>query len=925
MRNSGKMLLLTLLSIGFLNAADVNVTSSVDSNVKVGDVYTREHTIKNNTNSVLVDMVFKMQNQENFTLDSSSLNANDSLTIKNIKLAKSAGKRDETYQLSAKLYDLTDKSIEFQDDFSGSSDWGSDCTIQNEEATATYDSTKGSGVCTKTIDINEDRAYEIKLKAKVEKYKSAGKVANVELSYTDSNGNILSKEYAKTISSSSLEEMNLYIPKAPSGATKLNIKVSTNQDKSVTFDDVEVSSYAINSQEDVNKTSNLTYTIQENNKPRTATACLSGLVWFDNDVDGIQDEDPAEHGIEDVTIHLLEDDTDTGKTTQTDANGTYLFDNLDPDHNYSVKVDLKEEYGSFTYPHRGDDESKDSDVDGYGYSENVYLKAGDTQSFDAGMVCCEHLSWIEIEKYTLDRNGNRVDADSIEEAPKLVVDDNVTWIYVVKNTSKETITDIDVVDDKYDTEIICHKDTLESNGTMECSKTDKVISGEYENRATVTGKGYDNEDVADEDLSHYIGVKTSCIGDFVWLDVNENGIQDSGENGLAGVKVELLDENGNQAVDFYGNKVEANITGSDGRYEFCGLDEGNYTIKVTPPSGYGISPKDQGNDDTKDSDINPTTGVSDTIELKGGESNLDVDGGLTKETQKTSCLGDYIWFDANKNGIQDSNESGIAGAKVELLDQNGNQAVDINGAPVNPIVTTSSGEYKFCNLAEGKYIIKVTPPSGYSISPENQGNDDTKDSDIDPTTGKTTIITLGSGVEDLNWDGGLIPNKNVGGEDRNGTACLGNYMWLDENLNGLQDSNEVGVVGVQVELYDANTNQLIATTRTDNNGKYEFCKLKPGKYKVKFEQPNTYLFTYKDKGDDLKDSDVDKSGWSPVVELEAGEKDMSIDAGIYCECDDYKVNPQNYKKVSGSVSLNSALALLLFIIFATSTLKYKRD
>jgi len=150
-------------------------------------------------------------------------------------------------------------------------------------------------------------------------------------------------------------------------------------------------------------------------------------------------------------------------------------------------------------------------------------------------------------------------------------------------------------------------------------------------------------------------------------------------------------------------------------------------------------------------------------------------------------------------------------------------------------------------------------------------------------------------------------------------------MWLDENLNGIQDSNEVGVVGIKVELYDANTNTLLETTKTDSNGKYEFCKLKPGKYKVKFEQPNTYLFTYKDKGDDLKDSDVDKSGWSPVIELEAGEKDMSIDAGIYCECDDYKVNPDKYKEVSGSISLNSALALLFFIIFATSTLKYKRD
>ena len=173
-------------------------------------------------------------------------------------------------------------------------------------------------------------------------------------------------------------------------------------------------------------------------------------------------------------------------------------------------------------------------------------------------------------------------------------------------------------------------------------------------------------------------------------------------------------------------------------------------------------------------------------------------------------------------------------------------------------------------------------------------------------------------------DGGEVSDSDKSHYKGEG-ACLGDYMWLDENLNGLQDSNEPGVVDIKVELYDANSNTLLATTKTNSQGKYLFCNLKPGVYKVKFEQPNTYLFTLRDQGSDDKDSDVDKSGWSHNVVIKPGDKDLTIDAGIYCECDDYIVNPQEYKEVSGEISLNSSLALLIFVIFATFTLRYKKS
>ncbi len=793
MKSSKSIMLLALLSISTLYANDVELTSSVDDNVKVGDIYTREHTIVNNTSSVLTDIVFNMENQEPYNISSSSLLSNESLTIKDVKFAKSAGNRDENYNLSAISYDLNNKSVVFSDDFNTTSDWGSYCTISNGVATTSYNENIGSGVCSRSVDIVEDKVYAIVLKAK-RSGEDVPKKAVVTLQYKNSNNEALSKVYKKEIeATNSLDEMTLYIPKAPQNSAKLDINIYTALNSEVTIDDVEIDSFDVVSQSNISKSSNLTYTIEQNNDARTTTASLGDLVWYDEDVDGIQDY--SEQGIAGIRVHLYKDGQDTGEVNYTDSNGMYLFENLEADHNYSIKVDLPTNYKDFTLQNKGGDESLDSDTDGYGYTDSVFLRAGDNyRDLDCGMVC-RCVAWIDIEKYTVDRDGNLVDADR-DSGPTLIVGQEVTWKYVITNSSRVRVNNIKVVDD-IEGDINCTKNYLDSNDTMTCTKTGIVQEGNYSNMATVTGRAENNQDVADEDPSHYYGKKPSCIGDLIWLD-------------------------------------------------------------------------------------------------------------------------------ENKNGIQDNNESGIEGAKVELLDENGNSVEDLDGNSVEPIVTTSSGEYKFCNLDEGKYIIKVTPPSGYEISPKDEGNDDTKDSDIDKTTGKSDVITLDEGEEDMSWDGGVTPSANIGGEDKK-NACLGNYMWLDENLNGIQDNNELGVVNIKVELYDAVTNELIATTQTDSDGKYLFCNLKAGKYKVKFEQPNTYLFTYKDKGDDTTDSDVDESGWSGVVELSSGEKDLTVDAGVYCECDDYKVNPQNYKKVSASVSFNGALALLLFVLFSTFKLNYKRD
>ncbi|HHH20408.1 MAG TPA: Cna B-type domain-containing protein, partial [Nitratifractor sp.] len=93
-----------------------------------------------------------------------------------------------------------------------------------------------------------------------------------------------------------------------------------------------------------------------------APATLSGKVWWDENLNGIQDE--SNKGIAGIRVHLYKNGEDTGEMvlTQTMGEGNYTFENLEADANYTVKIDLPRNYSDFTLQNIGDDNSKDSDI-----------------------------------------------------------------------------------------------------------------------------------------------------------------------------------------------------------------------------------------------------------------------------------------------------------------------------------------------------------------------------------------------------------------------------------------------------------------------------------------------------------------------------------------------------------------------------------
>ncbi len=368
---------------------------------------------------------------------------------------------------------------------------------------------------------------------------------------------------------------------------------------------------------------------------------------------------------------------------------------------------------------------------------------------------------------------------------------------------------------------------------------------------------------------------TGSIGNYVWNDGNGNGIQDATEVGLNGVAVQLKNSAGT---------VIANTTSdATGYYQFTGLAAGTYTVTFLSVAGYGISPANQGTDDTKDSDVaNDGSGNAVvTVTLTSGQSNQTIDAGFCPVTLQ---LGNRIWNDINNNGINDG-ETGIANVTLRLYKDNNNDNV-ADGAAIATDISDASGFFSFDNLVPGNYIIGVVTPSGFVSSSINGGDPD-NDINLDDN-GQITVGTETRGLA-ITLVGGTEPdgvntntNNNITydfGFYGAATASLGDYVWNDANGNGIQDATEIGLSGVTVQL--KNTAGTVITTTTSNaSGFYQFTGIAPGTYTVQFLAVAGFGVSPANVGsNDAIDSDVNTTG-AVTVTLTAGESNQTIDAGF---------------------------------------------
>ncbi|EIE3781766.1 carboxypeptidase regulatory-like domain-containing protein, partial [Staphylococcus pseudintermedius] len=344
---------------------------------------------------------------------------------------------------------------------------------------------------------------------------------------------------------------------------------------------------------------------------------------------------------------------------------------------------------------------------------------------------------------------------------------------------------------------------------------------------------------------------TYRIGDFVWRDEDHNGVQNDGEHGLEGVLVSLKTADG----------VVLNTTTSDanGHYQFTNVQKGKYIVEFTTPEGYEATSKHTTANTEKDSD-----GLIANIDVT--QDDMSIDAGFfplenwnAQPKDETYTIGDFVWRDEDHNGVQNDGEHGLEGVLVTLK--------TADGVVLNTTTSDANGHYQFTNVQKGKYIVEFTTPEGYEATSKHTTANTEKDSD-------GLIANIDVTQDDMSIDAGFFPLENWNPQPKDETYTIGDFVWRDEDHNGVQNDGEHGLEGVLVTLKTAD-GVVLNTTTSDANGHYQFTNVQKGKYIVEFTTPEGYEATSKHTtANTEKDSD------GLIANIDVTQDDMSIDAGF---------------------------------------------
>jgi hypothetical protein len=347
------------------------------------------------------------------------------------------------------------------------------------------------------------------------------------------------------------------------------------------------------------------------------------------------------------------------------------------------------------------------------------------------------------------------------------------------------------------------------------------------------------------------------IGNVVFNDLNNNGTQDAGENGVSGVAVSLLDADNSNAV------VATTTTDAQGQYLFANLVTGHYIVELAATnfiaggalSGFQSStgtanafePAPNTTTDKQDhGTTNGTLGSGGTIRsgtialgpnptMPTGESpnndpntpdnqnNLTVDFGVFQPVPATASVAGRVFLDFNNSGSIDGPDSGILGATLTL--SGGNLAAPLTTQ------TDLTGVFTFKNLAAGAYTLTETQPA----APANQTGKDTAGNAGGTFTAPDTFtnIVLANAKAATGYLFAEVPIVSTGGA-----------VFEDTNGNGKKDTGEPAVPGVTITLTgtSAVTGAITPkTTTTDSSGNYTFSGLTPGTYTIAETQPTGYF------------------------------------------------------------------------------------
>ncbi|MDO4483224.1 MAG: SdrD B-like domain-containing protein [Clostridia bacterium] len=327
------------------------------------------------------------------------------------------------------------------------------------------------------------------------------------------------------------------------------------------------------------------------------------------------------------------------------------------------------------------------------------------------------------------------------------------------------------------------------------------------------------------------GAVPTTIRGICWLDENNNGRYDAGEATVKGQQIEIIDESER------GVPHAPMIVDENGFFSADDIVPGSYTLRA--PFRTAMKPARDGECTFREE--NGAMVMHGVTAVEGSAVE-----GLKLGFIHLQTISGKVWVD--RNGSVD----GLPGAVVTLTDE--------YGAVLSTVKTGENGRYAFNGLMPGAYAVSVTTPTGsLVVEPE----------DIRLTgAGLVSVMTM---VEGNSGSGDIIDVTMTGSYSGNdiGTVLpgtIGDLCWLDENGNGLQDTGELGLKNVTVQLL--RDGKPVAETVTDAYGRWAIDNVYPAVYTLKVTAPDEVVPTRQNTAFSNVISVLKEGGEGPFISRE---------------------------------------------------------
>jgi protocatechuate 3,4-dioxygenase beta subunit len=424
---------------------------------------------------------------------------------------------------------------------------------------------------------------------------------------------------------------------------------------------------------------------------------LCGTVWHDTNDDGVIDAGEGRLG--GVVVQLFDADGNSVAETRTDANGGYCFKDLYPGK-YTVTeiqpasfADGKDSLGQIGGITVGDVLGNDSFC--------VDLAPGDQGvNYNFGEIRLASISGsvkadADGDKTTFKpENGDRVLADveivllnaAGEEIARTTTDANGEYSFDGLRPGTYSVREIGP--DGY-------LDGADSAGTVDGQRVGTTGNDLLSGIVLVSGSQGINYDFCEYIPAEICGT--------VYHDRNDNGVQDSGEEGIGNTRVVLYDAQGNVVAEAR--------TDAEGAYCFTNLIAGEYCVKEFQPANF-VDGKDTLGKIGSESIGTQRNDEFCNITIRGGQRGVQYNFGELKLAE----ISGNVHIDADGNCVfnPEAGDKPLADVMLELI--------DADGDVIATTMTDANGNYKFGNILPGEYSIRETQPDGLYNAGEKAGD-----------------------------------------------------------------------------------------------------------------------------------------------------------------------------------------------------------